>query len=127
MDKPTQHYMRDFFVTMASYGITIIVSITLINRLQNDSFWRIPLALLPAIPIIFMLMAFLRYLNEIDELQQRIQLHAIGFATGAISLLSFAYGLLENVGFPQLSYFWIFPATVILWGGALSYYTRRYA
>jgi len=54
-------------------------------------------------------------------------LHAISFATGVVILLTFAYGLLENMGFPQISYLWIFPTTITLWVLAVWYYSRRYA
>jgi hypothetical protein len=127
MEQATKRYMREFIISMTAYVIVLIVAVTAIDWLPADSLWLVPLALAPIVPIIFLLIAFLRYLNGIDEMQQRIQLHAIGFATGAISLLTFAYGLLENVGFPQLSYIWIFPATIMLWGLAVSYYSRRYA
>ncbi len=125
MDPVKKRYMREFSISMLTYVVTLFISIFLIHRLP-DSPWRILLALTPIAPIIFVLSAFLRYLAGIDELQQRIELQAIGFAAGAVSLLTFAYGLLENVGAPQLSYIWIFPATTFLWGIGQAYFSRRY-
>ncbi len=125
MDPVKKRYNREFALSMFAYVVILFISIALIKRMP-DSPWRIPLALAPVGPIIFALAAFLRYLTGIDELQQRIQLQAIGFAAGAVSLLTFAYGLLENVGVPQLSYIWIFPATTFLWGLGQAYFSRRY-
>ena len=125
MDAPTKRYMREFFITMTAYVLTVVGTTLAVNYL-NESPWLIPLVLLPVIPVIFLLIVFMRYLSAIDELQQRIQLYAIGLAAGATGLLTFAYGFLENVGFPHLSPFYIFPMMIILWGMSLSYYTRRY-
>ena len=118
--------MREFALAMSVYVIAIFLSVTLINQTPSGSILRILWAVVPIIPILFALAAFLRYLSGIDELQQRIQLYAIGFAAGAISLLTFAYGLLENVGLPALPLIYVFPATIALWGLALVYFTRRY-
>jgi hypothetical protein len=125
MDPVTKRYQREFAISMLAYVVILFASVFLIKGVP-DSLWRIPLALAPIVPIIFALAAFLRYLSGIDELQQRIQLQAIGFAAGAISMLTFAYGLLENVGLPQLSYVWIFPLTTFLWGVGQAYFSRRY-
>jgi hypothetical protein len=125
MNQASKNYARDFTVTMIAYAVIIIVSRLILDNL-GDTFWRFPIALLPVIPVIFLMLAFMRYLAGIDELQQRIQLQAIGFAAGTTGLLTFAYGFLELVGFPQFSTFFIFPMMIMLWGLGLAYFTRRY-
>jgi hypothetical protein len=125
MNQAAKKYARDFTVTMIAYAIFIIFSRLLLNNI-GDSPWRFLIALLPVIPVIFLILAFMRYLAGFDELQQRIQLQAIGFAAGTTSLLTFAYGFLELVGFPQFSTFFIFPMMVMLWGLGLAYFSRRY-
>jgi hypothetical protein len=125
MNQASKRYARDFTVTMIAYVIFIIVSRLILNNIE-DSPWRFAIALLPVIPVILLVLAFLRYLAGIDELQQRIQLQAIGFAAGTTGLLTFAYGFLELVGFPQFSTFFIFPMMIMLWGLGLFYFTRRY-
>jgi hypothetical protein len=125
MNQATRRYARDFTVTMIAYVIVIIISRLTLNNME-DSPWRFAIALLPIVPVIFLMAAFMRYLTAIDELQQKIQLQAIGFAAGTTGLLTFAYGFLELVGFPQFSTFLIFPLMIILWGLGLSYFSRRY-
>jgi hypothetical protein len=125
MNQATKRYAREFTVTMIAYVVVIIVARLTLNNL-GDSPWRFAIALLPIIPVIFLVIAFIRYLTGIDELQQRIQLQAIGFAAGTTGLLTFAYGFLELVGFPKFSTFFIFPMMVMLWGIGLSYFSRRY-
>ena len=62
-----------------------------------------------------------------DELQRRIQLNASGFAAGATAIIALTYGFLENAGFPLISWIWIFPIMVGLWGLALPVASRKYA
>jgi hypothetical protein len=125
MNQASKRYARDFMITMIVYVVVIIASRLILNMI-GDSAWRFPIALLLVIPVIFLILAFLRYLAGIDELQQKIQLQAIGFAAGTTGLLTFAYGFLELVGFPQFSTFFIFPMMIMLWGLGLSYFSRRY-
>jgi len=125
MEQASKRYAREFTITMISYTVVIILSRLTLNNI-GDSPWRFPIALLPVIPVIFLIVVFMRYLAAIDELQQKIQLQAIGFAAGTTALLTFAYGFLELVGFPQFSTFLVFPMMIMLWGLGLSYFSRRY-
>jgi len=62
-----------------------------------------------------------------DELGRRIQLEALAFGFGTAGFVTFAYGFLESAGFPQLSYVWVFPTMIALWGigGAVASYRYR--
>ena len=82
--------------------------------------------LIPLIRSAFALRAYLRFLGRMDELGRRIQLEALAFGFGAAGMLTFAYGFLENAGFPQLSYIWVFPLMIALWGIGGAIATRRY-
>jgi hypothetical protein len=125
MKTVTRTYVRQFVIAMVAYTILLIASIWLIGRMEA-TIWRIPIALLPVIPASFALQAFIRYLNGIDEFMQKIQLNAIAVAAGATGMLTFAYGLMENVGLPPLSWTWIFPLLIMIWGIALFVFERRY-
>lgn len=125
MNKATKEYLLGFGASMFVYVIVVLGSITLLQR-YSDAPFKLLIAVAPVIPILFALRAFLRYLNSIDELQQRIQMNAIAFAAGATGITTFTYGFMENVGFPPLSWIWIFPLMIALWGLALPMASRRY-
>jgi hypothetical protein len=125
MERATKRFMREFRITMSAYLITIFGTRFLMNNMEPSP-WRIAINLLPIIPVVFFIVAFMRYLTAIDELQQKIQLHAIGFAAGTTGLLTLAYGFLELDGLPHFPTFFIFPLIIILWGIGLSYFSRRY-
>src|SRR5574340_264378 len=110
---------------MAAYAVLLILSILLIKA-NPDAWWRFPVALLPVLPTIFGVMAYLRALRAMDELQQRIQLEALAFSVGCTGSLTFTYGFLENVGFPTLSWVYIFPMLAAFWGIGLALTSRRY-
>jgi hypothetical protein len=128
MNIPTKRYLREFIYSMIAYVITLSLSLIALGSLADYPLnpARIVVALAPVVPVISMIFFFLRYLNSIDELQQRIQLLAIGFAAGTTSLLTFSYGFLENVGFPPISLLWVFPIMILLWGFGLAVITQRY-
>ena len=128
MDQPTRRYLREFIYSLIAYLITLSLSLIGLGFYADYRInpARVIVSLAPVVPIIFMILSFLKYLNSIDELQQKIQLLAIGFAAGVTSLLTFSYGFLENVGFPPISLLWVFPTMILLWGFGLVFISRRY-
>lgn len=122
----TRRYVLEFGGAMLAYMIVLVVALQLIEANPNVP-WRIAAAVAPVIPICFALLAFIRALGRMDELQRRIQLDAIGFAFGATAIVTFTYGFLEIVGFPSVSFIWVLPLMVALWGVASAIAARRYA
>jgi ABC-type cobalamin transport system permease subunit len=125
MNKAGRAYAIEFGSAMLAYMVVLVVSILLIQR-DPQSLWRYPLAVAPVVPAIFALVAFVRFLGRIDELQRRIHLEGIGLSFVATAILTFAYGFLEGVGFPRLSYIWVLPLMVALWGIGAAIASRRY-
>jgi hypothetical protein len=118
-------YTRELGLAMAAYVVVVLVSIKLVGGLDQPI--KTLVALTPLIPASLALFAYLRFLSRMDELGRRIQLEALAFGFGAAGMLTFAYGFLENAGFPQLSYIWVFPLMIALWGigGAIASYRYR--
>ena len=118
-------YTREFGVAMAWYVIVVLASISVAPNLRQP--FSTVITLSPLIPAAFALVAYLRFVSRMDELGKRIQLEALAFGFGAAGMLTFAYGFLENAGFPQLSYIWVFPLMIALWGigGAIASYRYR--
>ena len=125
MNAAARAYMVQFLSAMVAYVILLLLSIYLLEN-NPTAPWRGVVAALPAIPTILGLLAFIRYLGRMDELQRRIQLDAISFAAGATAILTFTWGLLENAGFPHLSLIWVLPLMAVLWGIAAGVAAARY-
>ena len=106
--------------------VVLAGAMTLLNNTDAGSGWRVPLALAPMVPVVFVLFAFVRYFGRIDELQRRVQLEALAFAFGGTALLTFSYGFLQLVGFPQVSWFFVWPIMAVLWMAGKARADRRY-
>jgi hypothetical protein len=55
-----------------------------------------------------------------------IQLEALAFSFALTGVLTFSYGLLAFVGFPAISWVYIFPLMIALWGVGQAVAKRRY-
>lgn len=126
MRNAEKSYVRQFAVAMITYLVTIFAAVWLIDQVDNVLL-RALIAIVPVLPLLFGVLAYVRYLSKIDELQQRIQLQAVSFAAGATGLLTFTYGLLENAGLPALSLTYVFPLMIALWGLATWAFGRSYS
>lgn len=118
-------HTRNLLIAFIAYAALVILCITLLKNIDSLP-PRLIIALLPMLPLLFGLRSFVINLGKMDELQQKIQLQAIGFAAGATAMLTMTYGFLEIAGLPQISKFWVFPLLCFLWGGASFVLTRKY-
>ena len=121
-----KRYLREFTVSMIAYVIILIGSVYAIQNIPMPQSLKIIVAVLPAVPVVFVIIAILRLLRDSDELQQRLHLLAITFAAVLTGFITFTYGFLENLGFPPFPTIWILPMMFALWGLGLGYFTRRY-
>lgn len=126
MSTPSRRYSFESGAAAAAYAVLLVVSLTLL-RTGHLGAWRYPVALLPVLPIPFGMLAFVRMLRRLDELQRRIEFDALAYSFGATMLITFTYGFLENAGLPRLSWIWVLPLMGVLWGAARIFAHRRYS
>jgi len=126
MNKAGKQYLIRFLSSMAAYVITLIGAVYFVNA-NRESGLRFAVMLLPAVPIFFAVLAFVNYFQTMDELQKRIQLYALALSVGGTAMIAMTYGLLEIAGAPHLSWVWIFPLIVGLWGIGVSIATQRFS
>ena len=113
----------------ASILLYVVVLICSLNYLKNDDIrysTQIFVTLLPIIPCILVGWSVLRQLARLDEMQQHIQLQAFALAFVGTALITFSYGFLENIGFPHLSMFLVWPLMATLWGVGIAIGSWRY-
>lgn len=120
-------YLRELGASLFAYCVVLTVSLWLINHgMVEDGAWKTVISLAPMLPGIFIAISVLRQLRRVDELQRKIQLEAFSLAFAGTALITFSYGFLENVGYPKLTMFAVWPVMSTLWiiGGVISH--RRY-
>ena len=115
----------EFGLAMLAYLMVLVGSVTVLQA-NPTADWRYLVAVLPVVPAALALSIFIRALARLNELQKRIQMQAFGFSLGATALLTFAYGFLEGVGLPHLSWTFVLPLMAILWGVGTAIFTIRY-
>ncbi len=132
---PSRKYFLQFVGAMIAYVVLMsaiwATSIYLLNSpsLRHsivDTNWRYLVLLIPVIPVIYGIAAFVRAVGELDELQRRIQLEAFAFSLGSTAVLTFGYGMLEIAGAPHISSLFVLPLMAFLWGIGLVTASREY-
>ena len=125
-----RRYLRALWPAMVVYSLSLFASIYLIRRGIESVPLRAVVAVLPVLPIGWVMLAALRYLREVDELQRRIETEAIGAASLLVSLLYFAGGMLQKAEVIDLdagiAMIWVFPLLCGTYGIAKMILTRRY-
>lgn len=127
--KLRKRYTREVMLAMAGYVVLLVLSILLLKRVE-DGLLRALIALLPVPPMMLVLRAMIRYIRDADELQQRIELEAVSFATAFISLLYLTGGFLQSakvIDVPSnVAMIWVFPLVCLSYGLAKAVVARRY-
>ena len=125
-----KRYIRALWPILIGYSLTLFLSLWWIRRGIESMPLRAVVAVLPALAIVLLMRAALRYLREIDELQRRIETESIGIASLLVSVLYFAGGLLEKAEVLHFdaaaAMIWVFPLLCLVYGIAKLILARRY-
>ncbi len=119
-----KYKIRTLVVTAAYLALTY-ASVRWLHR-QPATPWRYLIAVLPVLPIFLMPALVIEFLRNLEELQRRIQLEALGFAFAATALSTLTYGFLQNAGLPQLNWIWVWPVMAGFWTVGLLVAKWRY-
>lgn len=111
---------------------TLVLGVTALNRagLVGGGF-KIPIALVPLVPLFWFFKVLVRWVDSMDELQRRIHLEAMALQFAATALLVMGYGLLAKFGaLPDLSfstaYPWLWMAMFVFWVAGIAVVGRKY-
>lgn len=123
-------YLREFLPAMAGYVVTLFLSVWLLKRGIDEPGLRALVALLPVPAIGMALRAIIRYIRDVDELQQRIELEAVSFAAAFVSMIYIAAGFLQLakvIDIPSgVAMIWVFPLICGSYGLAKIVVARRF-
>ena len=132
MSKPRsihQRYQREFWPAMAAYIAIMFLLWPLLPRVHDHALLEIALALLPVLPVLFVVRAMVRLVLGSDELEQRIHLIGLAVAATVVSTLSLAGGFPAAAGVVKLDgaiLIWIWPALVVVYAVGRGWASRRY-
>ncbi|KAF1696184.1 hypothetical protein CSC62_09505 [Pseudoxanthomonas jiangsuensis] len=125
-----RRYTREMVLAMAAYVVVLTVSISVLKRVDLAPLPRALVALLPVPPIAMSLRAMVRYIRDVDEMQQRIELEAVSLATAFVALGYMTGGFLQSakvIDVPaSAAMIWVFPLLCMAYGLAKAVVARRY-
>jgi len=113
MEKLTQkekhnkkQYIMEFWPPMIFYMIWVFVIPELLDML-GDGWWTIPITLTQIIPLLFVLRAMLRFVENCDELMKLVFMKSAVYSLIIFTFLCMGYGFLEFRGYPSIPLFLI--------------------
>jgi hypothetical protein len=110
-----RRYFLELGGAMALYLVGIAGPLSLAEPLESG-WMRTFLLIATAIPVFIVVWVIARQFRRTDEFVRLRALEGIAFAGGITAGLALTYGLLETVGFPKLSMFWVWASMGIFWG-----------
>ena len=128
--RASRDYRRRMWPAMIVYMAIVFGSTWLLKHYDMAMPLRALVAVAPALPISFVLYAFLRYLRTVDEMQRRIEMEAVGVAALIVSQLYLAGGFLQLgkvIAVPSgVAMIWVFPLMCFTYAIGKYRATRRY-
>jgi hypothetical protein len=125
-DAAYRHYNRNLWVAMSLYTVLILGCVYLIKHSQPGPL-RYVLAILPTLPVIWVMWSLYVFLTRADELQRRLHLESLAVAAGVTAFLTLTYGFLEEfAGLPHIAAWWTFIVIDVVWGATHCILRYRY-
>ncbi|MBB6184546.1 hypothetical protein [Oleiagrimonas soli] len=124
---PQRRYVREFFPAIVAYVVILFSVWPMLQHVHTNGL-RVLIALLPVLPIVFVVRAMVRLVLASDELERRIQLQAISVASLSVGLVSLALGFMAAAGVVLLknALVLVLPAMFAVYGIAVWWIRRGY-
>ena len=132
MRKAHRQYLKTLIPAMLAYVVVLFGSVLILKQMGTSApIWlRACLSLAPVVPIIFVCQSMVRFLQNCDELERKIELEAIALSCLINGLLFLALGFLASAKLIYLDggmvAIWVFPALCGLYGATKCITSWRY-
>lgn len=123
-----KRYQTHVILTMSLY-VAVLLLVWPLARSTSNLPLKILLALLPVLPMLYVIGLMVRRVLYSDELQQRTHLIALGASTAVVGVASLVGGFLAASGVVKLDgsiLVWVFPVTLISYYVAQWWVARHY-
>lgn len=108
-------YFREFLPGMVGYGVVLVI-VLLFGDLDGRSPWRFAWAVLPVLPLLWVLRAVARHLRRVDEYQRRQLLSQLGIGFAVAMVAAVTAGFLGVAGLDMRFGGWVvFAAGMMGW------------
>ena len=113
-----RRYLIEMFSGLAIYTLLLMAALRYAPGVA-DTALRTAFMVSPMIGFGVALWAIIRQFQRMDEYLHLRSLEAIAIAAAVTAGWTFTYGFLENVGYPRLSMFMVWPVMGATWGGVV--------
>jgi hypothetical protein len=125
----SSRYRREMLLPMAGYVLAVFAFKPLLHRTDSVPL-RVLVSLLPALFVLGVMRAFVRFVRDSDEMQRRIELEAGAVAGLLVSAGFLAAGFLQSaelIAIPaKVAMLWVFPMLCFAYGFTKVVIARRY-
>lgn len=124
----TRQYQRRMLAATVVYALVMVLAWPLLRETPSLAL-KVALALLPVLPMLYVIALMAKRVLRSDELEQRTHLLALGVATAVTGALSLVGGFLAIARVAPLggdALIWVFPLLMISYGLARGWIARRY-
>lgn len=117
-----KQHLRRFIAGMVGYGLMLPFTIIIGKKVEAGLPLQILIALLPVIPFLLAMSAYIANIKTMDEMWKKIQTDAL-IMTAMISIaFSFSIGMLQVMNVMQnFSIIYLFPFMMVVWTFCFSY------
>lgn len=109
-----RQYSRRLITAIAVYSVVLVGMIYAMGTGLEQP-WKTVVALVPVIPMLYIVWLVVARFRTLDEYWQKIQLEALPAAFLGSMAVAFTFGFLEIAGLEPLSWFWMFGIMNVLW------------
>jgi hypothetical protein len=112
-------YKNQAYIGFLLYGVMTAIAMWAVLKYPLG-IWRLPVALTPMLPALFIARSIVQMFSSGDELQIKIHMQSLAFAFVGTVLLTLSYGFLQMAGVPTANWVWVWPLMgTLLWVGKL--------
>jgi hypothetical protein len=108
MNEACKKYRNQAYLGFLFYGATTGIAMWAVLE-HPLGIWRLPVALTPMVPALFIARSIVRMFSSGDELQIKIQMQSLAFAFVGTVLLTLSYGFMQMAGVPTANWIWVWP------------------
>ena len=124
-----RRYQREMWPAMTAY-VLVMLAWRRVLDLADATWLKVLIALFPALLVLWVMRAFVRYVRDSDEMQRRIELESGAVAGLVVSGIYLAAGFLQTAGLidipSKVAMIWVFPMLCLVYGIAKIVNARRY-
>ena len=120
-------HIKKYYLRMTVGFIGYALGLVALNYFYTEHLpHRYWLVLLPMLPMIYMVAAFIRFISDTDEMWRKIITEALAFSAIATGFTCFSYLFLRGMGAPEFHGEWAFYIMWFYYGIGFIFSWRRY-